>query len=497
MAPAVEALIDHYRDINALDAAMSMFGWDRQVLMPPGGADARSEHQSILARLEHELWTSDKSQRLIEEAQKETEPDSDDAALVRVFKRDVDQLTKLPAELVARKSKIANSAYEVWKKARAESDFAAMKPYYKELIEINRETSRLLDPNAAHPYDPMLDLYEEGATYAATRAMFDTLKSQVVDLVKEIQERGQPVDDSFFYGTWNQEQLRKAGEEITGLIGFDYSRGRLDICPNAFCTNMSNHDVRMTTKPSEHVKGILSSSLHEMGHGLYEQGSPDKWDRTPLAGGVSMAVHESQSRMWENVIGRCMPFWSHFLPVLQKHVPELSSVDLHTYWRGINKVQPGFIRVGADELTYNLHILVRFELEVDMMTNQVQVDDLPEAWNAKYTEYLGITPPNDGQGVLQDVHWSRGYCGYFPTYTMGNLISGMVWSAIQKDLPDALEQIGRGEFGQILEWCQQKIYRQARRYTPQDLVKRVCGKPMAADDWVAYAKEKFGAVYGL
>jgi carboxypeptidase Taq len=343
----------------------------------------------------------------------------------------------------------------------------------------------------------MLDLYEEGATTAETKAMFDVLKGQIVELVKQIQERGEPVEDSFLYGEWEQESLRRAGQEITDAIGFDYGSGRLDICSNAFCMNLSNRDVRMTTKPSEHVKGILSSSLHEMGHGLYEQGSPNEWDRTPLAGGVSMSVHESQSRMWENVIGRSRAFWSHFLPVLQKHVVSLANIDLDTYWRAMNKVQPGFIRVGADELTYNLHILVRFELETEVLTGAVAVKDLPQAWNAKYQEYLGITPTSDGVGVLQDVHWSRGYCGYFPTYTMGNLISGMVWSRLLQDIPDAEEQFSRGEFRAVLTWLQERIYRQGRRHKPKDLVKMVTGKAMAADDWVAYARKKFSAVYGL
>lgn len=494
---AYNALLDRYRELQALDSAVSLMNWDRQVLMPPGGAEARSAQTAVLSTMHHEMLVSDETRTMLEDAEKEAEPGSDEAAALKVFRRELDIETKLPTELVARKVKVSGDAYEVWRKAKQESNFAAMLPYYQELFEINKETSRLLDPDAEHPYDPLFDQYEQGAKTKDAIAMFEAIKGPIVDLVKEIVERGQDVPDSFLYGEWDQPSLRKAAEEISSKIGFDYGRGRLDIANNAFCNGTTRGDVRMTTRPSDHIKGILSSSLHEMGHGLYEQGSAEKWDRTPLAGGVSLAVHESQSRLWENIIGRSRPFWSFFLPVLQKHMAPLANLDLDTFYRAMNKVKPDFVRVGADELTYNLHILIRFELEVALITNALDVKDLPEAWNAKYTDYLGITPPNDGLGVLQDVHWSRGYCGYFPTYSMGNLIGAQVWSVLQKDVGNTDELMAKGDFKPILGWLQEKIYTQGRRYEPQDLVKRVTGEAINPKPWLDYARSKFSEIYAL
>jgi len=476
---------------------MGLMGWDRQVLMPPGGAEARGAQSTILSRMQHELMTSDETRRLLEDAEKEVAPDSDEARMLAEFRHDLDNESKLPTELVTRKAQVGSDAYQVWKKARAESNYKAMQPYYEQLFDIAREMSHCLDPKAAHPYDPLFNLYEKGAKIGDAENMFEAIKEPIVNLVKEIGDRGKPVDDKFLYGDWDQQKLRAVAEEITKKIGFDYNRGRLDIAPSAFCGGSSRGDIRMTTKPSEHVKGVLSSSFHEMGHGLYEQGSPEKWDRTPLAGGISLAVHESQSRMWENIIGRSRVFWTYFLPTLQRAVPELNGIDLNTFCRAMNKVQPSFIRVGSDELTYNLHILVRFEMEVAILTNKVDAKSLPEAWNAKYTEYLGITPPNDGVGVLQDVHWTRASLGYFPTYSMGNLIGAQVWDALLRDIPERCDLIAKGEFAPILGWLQEKIYSQARRYDAQDLIQRVTGEKMNPKYWLEYATGKFSGIYEL
>jgi carboxypeptidase Taq len=497
MSRAYDAFIARYRDIQAIESALGLMGWDRQVLMPPGGAEARSAQSTILSRMGHELTTSDETRRLLEDAEREVESGSDQAFTLKAFRRDLDIEAKLPTELVERRAKVGGDAYEVWKKARAESNFAAMKPYYDELFEIAREMSHLLDPNAAHPYDPLFDLYEQGAKVQDADAMFGAIKQPIVDLVKEIVEEGEFVPDTFLYGNWDQQALRSVAQEITAKIGFDYNRGRLDIAPSAFCGGTSRFDIRMTTKPSEHVRGILSSSLHEMGHGLYEQGSPAAWDRTPLAGGVSLAVHESQSRMWENIIGRSRVFWTYFLPVLQKALPSFANLDVDTFCRAMNKVEPSFIRVGSDELTYNLHILIRYELEVEILTRRLDAKDLPEAWNTKYTEYLGITPPNDGVGVLQDVHWTRGSLGYFPTYSMGNLIGAQVWATLEREIPGKCELIREGNFAPVLDWLTEKIYSQGRRYEPRDLVLKVTGEPINPAHWLKYATEKFRGIYGL
>lgn len=489
-------VLTRFQDLQALEAAISLMNWDRQVLMPQAGGTARSAHVARLARLHHELLVSDELARDVEELARDAEPGSDEAATARVLRRDIDVETKLPLAHVESKARVSSEAYDVWKRAKAESDFAAMRPFYEELFGLAREKAELLGYRD-HIYDPLIDLYEEGATQADAAGMFAEIKGPIIALVREIQEDGRPIDDSTLVRDWDQPRLREFAESAATQIGFDFARGRLDLAPNAFCGGTTSTDVRMTTRPSDHLKGVVSSSLHEMGHGLYEQGSPRAWDRSPLAGGISLAVHESQSRLWENIVGRSLPFWTYFFPRLQGWFPEFSSIPLDDFYGMINRVEPTYIRVGADELTYNLHILVRFELECAVLTGEISVANLPEAWNAKYTEYLGITPRSDAEGVLQDVHWSRGSIGYFPTYAMGNLIGGQIWAVMTRELGDQIQRMADGDFSPILTWLQDRIYAQGKRFPPKELVRKVTGAPMGAADWLAYADKKYRALYGL
>jgi carboxypeptidase Taq len=327
--------------------------------------------------------------------------------------------------------------------------------------------------------------------------MFGEIKQPIVDLVRRIREEGRPVDDAALFGDWDPARLRDVAETMIKDIGFDLERGRLNVSPNAFCTGSTCTDVRMTTRSSNHVKGILSSSLHEMGHGLYDQNSPLKWDRTPLAGGISLAVHESQSRLWENIIGRSRGFWQFFLPRLQAAFPALASLSSEDFYRAYSNVEPSFIRVGADELTYNLHILVRFELEVEILTGKTKVQHLPEAWNARYEQYLGIVPSTDSVGCLQDVHWSKGSVGYFPTYAMGNLIGGQIWKTLCQDIPDTDGLMSRREFAPILNWLTAKVYSRAKTMPPSALVADITGRPMESFDWLEYATNKYRDIYSL
>jgi carboxypeptidase Taq len=492
----MEALLRLYREHQAVSTAMSLLNWDQQVLMPSGASQARAAHLGRLKRIAHEILVSDTMHRLLEEAGREAEPGSEEAATVRVLAREVATAGRLPVALVERKSRVSAEPYEAWKQAKADSHFPTLRPHLEELFEIARETSDHLG-GGEHVYDPLIDLYEEGSSYGEARSMFDSMREPLVELIGEIRTEGRQVDDRRMVGNWDPARLRKVAEQIAAHIGFDFGRGRLDVARNAFCSTASCGDVRMTTRPSEHLKGILSSSLHEMGHGLYEQGSPPAWDRTPLAGGASLAVHESQSRLWENILGRSRGFWTFFLPTLQAEFPELDSLSVDDFWRAYGHVSPTYIRVGADELTYNLHILVRFELEVEILTGQTAVRDLPEAWNAKYEEYLGIRPRNDAEGCLQDVHWSKGSVGYFPTYSMGNLIGGMLFERMSEDLGDLDERMAVGDFASILGWLQDRIYSQASLHPPKELVARVTGSPMAVEPWLRYARSKFGRMYEL
>ncbi|MEQ1932679.1 MAG: carboxypeptidase M32 [Fimbriimonadaceae bacterium] len=484
---SAEKLLEKWFDINALMKASTIMGWDQQVLMPDGGTEARSAHQAILSRMIHERITSDEFRRLAEDLYANSERGSDDHVMARASLREIRARLALPASLVERKSKVSSDAYSTWRRARLESDFAAMVPYYQELFDIARETAELRGYEK-HPYDALIDLFEEGATHQVARTMFDQLVGPLKEVVSKQMAHGNE-DDSFLKGDWDQEALRKWAQSAATEVGFDFNRGRLDITTNAFCTNLSCTDVRMTTRPKDHVNGVVFSSMHEMGHGLYEQGSPPEWDRTPAAGGISMAVHESQSRLWENIVGRSLPFWKRNFPRLKQSVPVEGSAA--QFYRAINRVEPGPIRIGSDELTYNLHILVRFDLECAVITGEVAVKDLNEAWRERYRQHLGVELRNDGEGVLQDVHWSRGMVGYFPTYAMGNMISWQVWEKLCSDIPNTEELMESGRFQPILGWLQEKIYTQAKRYHPAELVQKVTGQPMGVEAYLRGMNAKY------
>lgn len=492
MVSALDALKDRMADVNALHMATALMDWDQQTYMPRGGADARAEHVGVLSRMVHEMITADETRDWISKADAQSE---DDIAMVRLVQREIDLRTKIPVALVTEKARLASIAHEEWMKARAENDFASFAPTLERMFEIARQEAEHLGYKD-HIYDALLDQYEEGGTAAECRAMFDTLKATQVELVKQIQ--GQPqMDDSWLHGNWEVDKQRMFTEELVQAIGFSFERGRQDIAPHPFCTNFSVNDVRLTIRYESNLSSSIFSCLHEAGHGMYEQGSPSAWDRSPLAGGVSLGLHESQSRTWENIVGRSRPFWNRFFPRLQTYFPELANRSSEDFYRAVNKVEPGFIRVEADELTYNLHVLVRFEIECAILTGELAVKDMPAAWNAKYEEYLGVTPPTDSVGCLQDVHWSQGSIGYFPTYTMGNVLSYQIWNRLKADLGDTDAMIERGEFAPILGWLQEKVYRLGKKYKPKDLVVQVTGKPMDTTEYLDGLGAKYRTIYGL
>lgn len=470
-----------------------MMEWDQQTYMPKGGADARSEHIGVLSRLAHETFVADETREALEKAHGEV--DEDDAAMMRVVKRDLELATKLPTWLVEEKSKLGAVAHERWVEARAASNFAGFAPVLERMFELVRQEAEFLG-YSEHIYDALLDQYEEGATAADARRMFDAVKGPQVELVRAIKE--QPaIDDSFLYGNWDEAKQSEFTEYLSKAVGFDFNRGRQDTAPHPFCSGWSVGDIRLTTRYKPYLGSAIFGTLHESGHGMYEQGTPMKWDRTPLAGGVSLGLHESQSRTWENIVGRSKAFWRRFLPDLKEKFPAVGDVNLDTFYRAINRVEPSYIRVEADELTYNLHVMTRFEIECDVLTGDLAVKDLPEAWNAKYTEYLGITPRNDAEGCLQDVHWSQGAIGYFPTYSMGNLLSYQIWTALQKDLGDTDALIGDGDFAPILNWLREKLYAKGRKYTPKEVVLQITGKPMEAEDYLTGLSKKYREIYGI
>lgn len=492
--PAYEELIEKYAELNALNKAIGLLNWDRQTMMPAGGDEARTAHIKQLSRLVHRWYTSEEVQRLLEEADCQGDPVK--AANLRVLRREVKIQTALPENLVVNKAEVSGQAYIAWRRAKAESNFSILMPYLQKLFDIAGETASARG-YVNHIYDPLIDLFEEGATFAVARQMFDNLLPGLQTLIAEIRDSDVSIDDSKLVSHWDQEDLRKALQGIISKVGFDFSKGRLDTTSNAFCTNFSVGDVRMTTRPSESIKGILFSSLHEMGHALYEQNQRPDWDRLPVCGGISMAVHESQSRFWENTIGRSLHFWKHFYPAMIAAFPQLNDLSLTDFYKSINKVESGPVRIGSDELSYNMHILIRFELECEILQGQVNVSDLPDAWNSKMKQYLGITPKNDAEGCLQDVHWSRGSVGYFPTYAMGNLIGWQVWDSIVQSISNVEEQISAGDFSQVLNYLTQNIYSKGKLKLPDELIAEVTGNEMRPKSYLKHMRIKYSDIYAL
>jgi carboxypeptidase Taq len=498
MSSGLDKLKVRLGDVNALNAAQSIMDWDQQCLMPHGGAEARGEQVSRLSRMSHEIFVSDETQRALEEAEKEVSgaADDDDSAMVRIVRRNMDIETKLPGELVAERSKLSAVGHEVWVKARKNNDFKAFQPILEQTVDISQRIAEFLGYED-HPYDAVTDQFEEGATRKFWDGMFDSIRQPLTDLVAEIKASPNQPNDDFLTGNWDEAAQRSFSLKLIEGVGFRMDRGRLDTAPHPFCTNFAIGDVRLTTRFLDYLPSAIFGSLHEAGHGLYEQGSPDEWDRTPLAGGVSLGWHESQSRTWENIVGRSKAFWRHYYGDLQSAFPALSGVDLDTFYRSVNKSRASLIRVEADEVTYNLHIMVRYELEKGMLDGSIKVADVPDAWNSRYEEYLGITPPNDANGCLQDVHWSGGLLGYFPTYSMGNILSYQLWELLEADLGDTEAMMEAGNFAPILEWLQTKVYRQGSKYPPQELLKMVTGGGLDAEPYLRRIRAKYSEIYGL
>lgn len=500
MSEKMEQLKALLAEVVDLNAVQDLLGWDQQTYMPPGGVEARGFQLATIGAISHQKFTSDVIGELLGDLEKEYEgadPDSDDLRLLKVTRHDYDLATRVPSEFVAEFAVTTSKSYEAWVEAREKSDFSIFQPRLEKLMELNQRYVSFFPP-ADHPYDILLDKYERGMKTADVMAIFDTLRPQQVELLQAITEKEQ-VDDSFVRVEYDEQKMFDFSKEIATKFGYDWDRGRQDKAPHPFTVNFSINDVRITTRFEREVPtNTLFNTMHEVGHGLYELGSKQDYERTPLAGCKSLALHESQSRMWENLVGRSLPFWEYFYPEFQKLFPtQVGNVDLDTFYRGLNKVEPSFIRVDADEATYNMHIMLRLELEIAMIEGAVEIKDLPELWNAKMEEYLGVTPPNDAKGVLQDVHWSYGDMGYFSTYALGNLISAQLWEMIISDLPDLSEQFRRGQFGALLEWLREKIHVHGNKYESQELVQHVTGSKIDSAPYIRYLKQKYSEIYGL
>ncbi len=498
----VAQLKTQLNDVIRLNQTAALLGWDQQVKMPPGGAAARAEQMATVAKLAHELFVTDEIGTLIEAAEtevKNADYDSDDAALVRLVRHDYDQQTKVPTELVQAIARITVEAHEVWAKAREENNFAGFVPTLEKIYDLMRQQADALGYDE-RPYDALLDLYEPNMKTADVERLFDELRADLVPFVADVFANLDKVDNSLIHLDYDVAKQKEFGEKVIAQLGYDFQRGRQDPSVHPFTTNFSINDVRITTRYQEdYLPTALFGSIHEAGHAMYEQGSDQSLEGSWIAGGTSLGVHESQSRLWENVVGRSRGFWKVFYGDLQALFPEqLGKVDMETWYKAINSVSRSLIRVEADEVTYNLHIMLRFELENALLEEKLAMKDLRDAWNDKMQAYLGITPPDDGKhGVLQDVHWSAGLVGYFPTYSLGNFLSVQYWDKACAENPAIPTEIENGNFEPLHAWMADKIYRHGRKFWPADLTERICGEPIQVTSSINYMKTKFSDIYGL
>ncbi len=501
MEKQLKTLKELLAEVVDLHRSASVLAWEQQTYMPTGGAAARAEQLATLEGLAHRLFVTEEIGGLLAEIKQAAEDwdyDSDEASLLRFINRKYERACRIPSELVAEIARTTALSQEVWVRARKAADYPMFKPYLQKVLELRREQAECLAPYE-HIYDPLLDEYEPEMKTAEVHAMFAAIKDDLIELVSAISVQADVVNDEALHGDFDIERQRAFGLEVVQKFGYDLERGRQDEAAHPFCTSFSSDDVRITTRfDRSFLPSALFGTLHEAGHALYEQGVSPELARSGLDTGISLGVHESQSRLWENLVGRSRPFWQHFFPQLQAVFPEaLGAVDVEGFYRAINLSKPSLIRVEADEVTYNLHIIIRFELELDLLTGALQLDDLPVAWNEKYERYLGVRPENDAEGVLQDIHWSTGAIGYFATYSIGNLLSVQLLNSARKALPSLDTDIAAGEFGALLQWLQDNIHRHGSKFTPRELVQRVTGGAMDSRPYMRYLREKYSDIYAL
>ncbi len=498
-AEAYSAFVRELREISLLGSVSSVLEWDERTQLPPRGAENRADQLSLLARMIHDRFTSPRmgeSLEAVEGSALVKDPESDAAANARETRRSYDRARKLPSALVEEMTKVATLAQHAWAEARAKSDYHLFEPWLARTLDLKRRQADCIG-YASNPYDALLDEYEPGATASEIDAVFSALRGPLVELIGRITQstRKAPVEIlERSYPPPAQEQLAR---EAAKAIGFDFSAGRLDVSLHPFCADLGRGDTRMTTRyDPNRFGGAFFGVMHESGHALYDQGLPAEHFGTPVGEAVSLGIHESQSRLWENFVGRSLAFWQYFLPKVGAAFPDsLRDVGEDEWYFAINDIRPSLIRTESDEATYNLHILLRFELEQAMLRGEVEAADVPAAWNEKMRQYLGLTPPDDAQGCLQDIHWSGGDFGYFPTYTLGNLYAAQFFEKVRQDLGDVDAQFARGEFQPLLHWLRENIHRHGRRYTASQLVARVTGRPLSPAPLLEYLNQKASDLY--
>jgi carboxypeptidase Taq len=494
-------LLERLAEISDLGRARALLAWDERTMMPSGGAEVRAEQLATLTRLRHQRLRADELGSLLDELRPRAEElafESDEASMVRVATREWRKARRVPAQLRAEIARAASLGERGWLEAKERSDFGLFLPFLERNVELKRRYADCFD-DAQHPYDPLLDDFEPQATTEEVRRVLAALREGLGRLVPPIVDRADSVDASCLVGSFPVADQRRLVREIVADLPLRPDSWRIDTTVHPFATAISPTDIRLTTRYDEgYIGSALWSALHEAGHGIYESGIDPALQRTLLCSPVSLGFHESQSRMWENWVGRGRPYLTWLAPHLRNAFPDsFSGVDAEALYRAANRVTPSLIRMEADELTYNLHIVLRFELELEIFEGNLALADLPEAWNARMEQYLGIEVPDDARGVLQDVHWAAGSFGYFPTYALGNVIAAQIWALAIEALPDLEGRLQRGDLEPLRDWLRERLYRHGAKFTPTEMIERLCGGPLSVEPYLDQMEGKMGEIYGL
>jgi carboxypeptidase Taq len=498
---SLDALKERMARLSDLGHFSALAHWDQQTKMPSRGGPSRAESLATLQRFSHDLFIDDETGRLLDSAAHElngADPTSDDACLIRLVRKQWDKSRRVPTDLAAELARAASMGQEAWIKARETSDFASFAPYLEKNFELAR---RYVDCHAGTDgfecaYDVLLDDYEPEMKTSAVTELFSELRAELLPMIARLSRDDAHVDDSILHGEFPTDKQRALVNDTVALMGFERTGWRMDDTVHPFAIRIGWGDVRITTRWDENYFPMsLYGAMHECGHGLYEAGIPASLSRSPLGSGESLGMHESQSRLWENMVGRGRSFCGVLAPLVNRHLG--LNVDADGLYRAVNRVQPSLIRVESDEVTYALHIVLRFELEQQLIDGKLAVADLPEAWNARFEEFFGLKVPDDAAGVLQDVHWSAGLIGYFPTYALGNLIAGQLWEKVHAERPGIEDEIAAGELAPLREWLGEKVHRHGSKFTTTELLEQAVGEPICVRPFVAYLKQKLGDAYGL
>jgi carboxypeptidase Taq len=488
-------------EINNIESAGGLLAWDQATYMPPGGGEARGRQMATLTRIAKEKFVDPAVGKLLDDLRPYAESlpyDSDEASLVRVTRRDYERATKIPPAFMAEFYEHSSRSYMTWAEARPANDFKKVQPLLEKTLDYSRKLADFF-PGYTHIADPLIDFADYGMQAASVSQLFQELRQQLVPIVKAITSQPE-ADDSALRKHYPEAQQLKFAEGVVRQLGYDFNRGRVDKTHHPFCTGFSIGDVRITTRVKEDFLGeTLFSNIHESGHAMYEQGVSPALEGSPLANGTSAGVHESQSRLWENVVGRSRGFWEYFYPQLQAEFPnQLKGVSLDTFYRGINKVVRSLIRTDADEVTYNLHVMLRFDFELQLLEGKLAVRDLPETWRERFTHDIGITPADDKDGALQDVHWFGGTIGgAFQGYTLGNILSAQFYQSALQQHPQIPDEMKQGKFTTLHTWLGENIYRHGRKFTAPEIVERVTGGPLTIGPYIQYLKTKYGELYKI